>query len=1226
MALPNEREEKYDKHLIYAMSHEELLTAGLVESFENTRYRPQHFPVLDDLIAACEKEAPSVLLIDIDSINDNNSLVDTIENLKKKIDVFPSLVLVSSKSDVETRLFAVRAGANHFYCKPLNREKLTRDFSNMTTKQLTQPYRVVIIDDDAPLLEYYTVVLHEAGMIVETTSNPLEAITLIENFKPDIVLMDVYMPECSGPELVQVIRQDDMYAGMPIVYLSTETDVTSQLAAMKLGADDFLTKPVQPERLVTIISVMASRARKSIQLNKNLEHTSRESEYQLATMNEHDIVSTADVTGRITSINNKFCEVSGYSAEELIGENHRLLKSSQHDDSFYEELWSTISQGKVWHGTICNRTKSGDDYWVDSTIVPFLDDKGKPYKYISARTDVTELRKSEERLNCSQEFSNIGSWDWNIATDELYWSNKIWPLFGYDKKVTETTYDNFLNAIHPDDRQPVIEAINNCVEHGAEYDIEHRVVWPDNSIHWMHERGDVVRDKAGNPLHMLGVIQNISTRKFAELELTKSESQLREAQELARLGNWQADFVSGELIWSDEIYRIFGFEPGSIEPSVEIFRAAVHPDDLAKELESEKRSKETGFHDIIHRIIRPNGEIRYVHELAQSDCDEAGNLIGMTGTVQDVTEREGLEEKLSKQRKLLDMLHRSTTDFVEKGDIREAMDAMLNDLLALTESEYGFTGEIIVDDEGKPFLKTHAITNISWDKETQELYEKFRIGGFEFRNLDTLFGRVITSRKSIISNNPISDPLAGGLPKGHPPMTSFMGVPIFYGNDIVGMYGVANRVDGYDKTLREFLRPFDTTYGVMINSKRMTDRDKNTRNELILAKEEAVQANSAKSKFLSSMSHELRTPMNAIMGFGQLLSLETDSTLTESQQENVDEIVNASNHLLELINEVLDLSKIEEGRIDLSIETVLLGDVFNESLQIILPLSDKRNIKISFVVDGAVIDLNEFPYLEHTVKADHTRLKQILLNLLSNAVKYNRENGTISIVCKSSGDKIRISITDTGAGLSPDELELLFKAFNRLGAEQSEIEGTGIGLVITKNIVEQMGGEIGVMSQPGVGSTFWVEIPSDQPWKEHELPSDFENRKQVAVNKKSKQSHSVLYIEDNPANLRLVSQLLMRREGISMLSAHEPLLGLDLAMQHLPDLILLDINLPGIDGFEVLKRLRNDAATREIPVIAVSANAMPKDIENGLVAGFDDYVTKPINVKEFLHAVDIKLA
>jgi len=1209
---------------IYLFESDELVASNLVLELKNAGYQVQLFSELEEIISACEKEIPALIIINLeneDAVNKASNLMACIKGEHS-----PPVITILECDDIEARFSSVRVGADRCFCKPLDIKKLIETVEVLIDVRVVNPYRVLLIDDDEMILEFYTIVLREAGIEVATVSNPLESLKIINEFKPDVITLDVRMPECTGPELLEVIRQNDEWALIPVMFISSEPNLDRQLAAMNLGGDGYLVKPIKPHHLVSAITVRAKQARRINQLNLTLKNVLRENEFQLATMNHHDIVSTTDVAGIITSVNDKFCEISGYSREELLGCNHRMLKSGAHTDSFYINIWANISQGKVWHGTICNRNKNGQEYWVESTIVPFLDAKGKPYKYVSARTDVTELRRSEERLNRSQEFANIGTWDWNIQTGELFWSDRIWPLFGLHKAATETTYDNFLNAVHPEDRPAIINAVSNCVENSAEYNIEHRVVWQDGSVHWVQESGDVIRDDNGKPMHMLGVVQDINTRKRSELDLIERERQLREAQTIAHIGNWQANLDSGELVWSDEIFTIFGHKPGSFEPSIEAFKSAIHPDDLARVQMSEKRSEQSGTHDVVHRIVLPDNSIRHVHELAQAEIDDEGKLLKMSGTVQDVTEQIILQENLARQKALIDMLHRSTTKFVEKADFKQAMNGMLSTLLELTESEYGFIGEVLQDEAGMPYMKTHAITNIAWDEHSQELYDRFEQNDYEFHKLDNLFGRVMTSKQVVLSNDPMNDERAGGLPEGHPTLNAFLGVPVFYGIELVGIYGIANRPRGYDTELQDFLIPFDITYGAMIHSKRMMDKEKKNRNELVVAKDEAENANRAKSQFLSSMSHELRTPMNAIMGFSQLLKMQADQ-LNESQIENVDEIIKGGSHLLQLINEVLDLSKIEAGRIELSIEAVEIGNVIAESLHLIKPLADKRGITISMTRESECLSVDALLQQTDAVRADSTRLKQVLLNLLSNAVKYNHLNGAINIDYRQvENNQLRISVSDSGPGLTQEQQSHLFKAFNRLGAEQSEIEGTGIGLVITKNIVELMGGSINLESEPGKGCIFWIELPKDiQQYDEKNIfIGDGLMRSPTGTDRENE--NTVLYIEDNPANLRLVNQLLSHRANMHMWSAPEPLLGLELAAEHLPDLILLDINLPGMDGYEVLRLLRQQESTRDIPVIAISANAMPSDIEKGMQAGFNEYVTKPINVSALLQIVDEQLA
>jgi signal transduction histidine kinase/ActR/RegA family two-component response regulator len=372
----------------------------------------------------------------------------------------------------------------------------------------------------------------------------------------------------------------------------------------------------------------------------------------------------------------------------------------------------------------------------------------------------------------------------------------------------------------------------------------------------------------------------------------------------------------------------------------------------------------------------------------------------------------------------------------------------------------------------------------------------------------------------------------------------------------------------------------------------------------------AEKANLAKSEFLSSMSHELRTPLSAILGFAQLMESGTPVP-TPSQKRSIDQILKAGWYLLELINEILDLASIESGRLPLSLESVSLDEVVRECQAMIDPQAQKRDIRMAF-------PRFDVPYF---VKADRTRVKQVLINLLSNAIKYNRAGGSVDVeyAAKTPG-RIRICVRDTGEGLTPDKLTQLFQPFNRLGQEASVEEGTGIGLMVSKRLVELMHGEIGVESTVGVGSVFWIELnltTAVQPLTDEPMVVD---RARAHT-----QLHTLLYVEDNPANLMLVEDLIARRPDIRLLSARDGYRGIEIACASRPDVILMDINLPGISGVQALKILRADPTTAHIPVVALSANAMPRDIAKGLEAGFFRYLTKPIKVNEFMDVLDIAL-
>ncbi|TFW35762.1 ATP-binding protein [Massilia horti] len=428
--------------------------------------------------------------------------------------------------------------------------------------------------------------------------------------------------------------------------------------------------------------------------------------------------------------------------------------------------------------------------------------------------------------------------------------------------------------------------------------------------------------------------------------------------------------------------------------------------------------------------------------------------------------------------------------------------------------------------------------------------------------------------------------------------------------------------DSNREIAREAQRRSEVQQQVMRMNEQLEQRVEERTRQLALANAElgeaiaeARSANQAKSAFLSSMSHELRTPLNAILGFAQVLTSDSLPTTAEQKKEFANHILKSGRHLLTLINEILDLAKVESGAVSLSMEPVALHDMLAECRSMIEPLAFERGIRVLFPDNANAV-----------VMADRTRLKQVLLNLLSNAIKYNRESGAVVLACSSdTPERLRLSVQDTGFGLRPDQVNALFQPFNRLGQEGGSEEGTGIGLVVTKRLVELMGGTIGVTSSPGVGSVFWIELQATTP---HAMPAE---RTAPVLRLASgapggQAPRLLLYVEDNPANLKLVEELVRLRPDLRLLCAPDGPRGLALARSHLPDIILMDLNLPGMSGTEVLKELRRDPRTADIPVLALTANAMPRDIERGLAAGFDRYLTKPIEIDKFTEAIDSVLA
>jgi signal transduction histidine kinase len=427
------------------------------------------------------------------------------------------------------------------------------------------------------------------------------------------------------------------------------------------------------------------------------------------------------------------------------------------------------------------------------------------------------------------------------------------------------------------------------------------------------------------------------------------------------------------------------------------------------------------------------------------------------------------------------------------------------------------------------------------------------------------------------------------------------GVPILAVGGVVGVLEFFSTEPGeLDEPLMHAMYQLGTQLGHVFDRIRAVA-------DLEQTKRAAEAANRAKSDFLSRMSHELRTPLNAILGFGQLLEM---GAPTPRQRQQLEQILKGGRHLVEVINEVLDLARIEAGRLHLSLEPVALRQACAEVCDLVRPLAEKHAIRVESACARAG---------EVYVLADNQRLKQVLLNLLANGVKYNRASGAVSLSWEELPEgRVRLAVRDTGPGIAPEKQERLFNPFDRLGAEMTTVEGTGLGLVLSKRLTEAMGGTLDLASTVGGGTTVFVDLPRATP------PPAIGGRVPAALvpPAASLGRGTVLYIEDNRANLRLMEHVMGYRPGVRLLSAMQGGAGLELARQHRPDLILLDVHLSDMQGDEVLRQVRSDPDLRATPVVVISADATPSQIERLRAAGAWEYLTKPIDVPRFLALLD----
>lgn len=663
------------------------------------------------------------------------------------------------------------------------------------------------------------------------------------------------------------------------------------------------------------------------------------------------------------------------------------------------------------------------------TKSPFYDANGHLSGIVTTAKDISErkqmearLIESERRLILSQRFANIGTWDWNLETDAFYWSDRIPLLLGYSTDHETPSFQRFINAVHPKDKRLVENAIQGCIYQNTEYNVKHRVIWEDESIHWLHQRGDVIRDESGKALRMLGLVQDITQFTEAQQMIAAKEARYRaivddQTELLCRFD------LEGRLTFVNKAYAAYFNRP--IQSLIgQYFYTFLPPKDSA--LIKQVIQELTYENPVItneHHVISGTGELRWMQWTKRAIFDEDHHIIEYQSFGIDTTDRKLAEENIQ------------------------------------------------------------------------------------------------------------------------------------------------------------------------------------------AAKEAADKANQAKSEFLSSMSHELRTPLNAILGFAQLLNQSRKDPLSEKQKKHIQHIIKAGKHLLDLINEILDLAKIEAGRVSLSIEKVDISHIVTECLTLVDALTSQNAIQL----------INLVPNTPVFILADYMRLKQVLLNLLSNAIKYNKTQGSVTICTYIKPTQLECSIQDTGKGIPYDMQDKLFEPFWRLDPDQTEIEGTGIGLTITKKLVEHMNGQIWFESVPDQGSTFWIALPLAN---ESMLSTNtIENSSESTDDMTLLGALSILYIEDNPANILLMQEIFEEYPEYRLFCEKNAIDGIAQAKILQPDLIIMDINMPEMNGIEAVSQLKLIPETAHIPVIALSANVMEQTVQAGLKAGFLHYLPKPVDIQKLMNII-----
>jgi PAS domain S-box-containing protein len=723
------------------------------------------------------------------------------------------------------------------------------------------------------------------------------------------------------------------------------------------------------------------------------------------------------------------------------------------------------------------------------------------------------------------------------------------------------------------DRQRVDASFRQAIGGQGEYDVEFRVTWPDGSLHWLWSRGRFFFDEHGKAFRVAGIQVDITRRRAAEEALRENEQRLNVAVAGGGLGLW--DWQVDTRVWNvnERWLTMLGLPPGPSALNIDFLYSIVHPDDVDWVKASDAALiANPSVNDFAQDIRVRHADGRYLwfrDRGAVVERDAQGLALRIAGTHIDVTRRKEAEALLLEREALLVQAQR----LAQLGNWRWTNGQQLRQWSDETCRIFGI-------DRDSFELTDENIMSLVHPEDRGGVEQSSRLAKAGLGTYDIEY-RIVTPAgelKYVHSRADVArDPTSGEV-------SALVGSVLDITQRTLQQQELAASRDELERQVEQRTR------------------------ELIAARDMAEQANRAKSLFLSRMSHELRTPLNAVLGFSQLLELDPHIAASTRASAQISHIHHAGDHLLAMIDEVLDLARIETGGLRLSPEVVEVGPLVAECVNLAMPLSNRYGLSIGteHMADGLC------------VLADRVRLRQIMVNLITNAIKYNRPGGSVNITLKPNGAEVDIAISDTGRGLNAGQLAQMFQPFNRLGAESHGVEGTGLGLVIAKQLCEAMGGLLRVESAVSVGSTFTVSLPaiagSDDDSHADTTPGQ--------LSPCSDASFRVLYVEDNPINVELMDAALSRSEGVIVDTAATGRAGVASALARQPDLILLDIDLPDMSGLEVLYELRHHESLARVPCVAVSANAMGPEVRRALDCGFDRYLTKPFSVAKLLMLVE----